>query len=410
MSNVVSLLERRLEPACLGWLKTIADVCSNQSSGVYLVGGVVRDVLLGLPVTDLDVSVTGLDEALASDLAYAIDGRLTACSQFNTFKIEVDSFAIDMAMTRQESYAHPGALPSVSPGSVDQDLARRDFSVNAMAIDLSHDHWGDLYDPMGGQVDLENRIIRILHAESFADDPTRIFRAVRYSQRLGFALEEATANLLKGNLDQLYAISGDRVRHELQRVFDEAQTGPVLRGLQDLGVLSAVFGPLGVRAEGWLNEGVFPDETEDLVWLAGLASGLTSGEASQFVQRLNMDSTWRGVVQDVVGAETLLGALEAADASRSFIYRTLHQLHPSSLFGVSRIHASSRAGANITLYLDELRHVSTELTGHDLIAMGVAEGPVIGRTLEALLDAQLDGQVSDRQGEEALVMRMTSPG
>ncbi|MCI0791520.1 MAG: CCA tRNA nucleotidyltransferase, partial [Chloroflexi bacterium] len=225
MSNLASILESRLGRRRFRWLRSLSEAGRDRAAGIYLVGGVVRDLLLKRSILELDISVSGLDEALALHLADALGGRLTARSQFNTFKIAVGSTVIDLAMTRGESYAHPGALPDVWPGSIEQDLARRDFSVNAMATDLSVDAWGELLDPMSGQRDLERRLIRVLHPDSFADDATRIFRAVRYAQRLEFRLEEGTADLLKASLGGLDTISGDRLRHEFQRVFAEPHPG-----------------------------------------------------------------------------------------------------------------------------------------------------------------------------------------
>jgi tRNA nucleotidyltransferase (CCA-adding enzyme) len=414
--NLASILERQLEPGSLRLLRRMAEVCRERADGISLVGGVVRDVLLGLSTNDLDISVAGLDERLALDMANSIGGRLAGPSQFNTFKIEVGSTVIDVAMTRQESYSHPGALPEVRPGSVDQDLARRDFTVNAMAIDLSADNWGELLDPMGGQADLEWGFIRVLHRESFTDDATRIFRAVRYAQRLDFTLENSTAgenstaSLLEDNLPQLNSISGDRIRHEFQRVFEETDTGRLLQMLNRLGVLEAVFGPLGRRPDSWpdaIDPAEQPEQPEHLVWLAYLATGLTPGEASEFARRLNMDSLWSRVVQDVAGIEAILGDL-SSDASRSQIYRLLEGFRPAALLGVSASHRNSASSRNIDLYLSELRSVRIELNGRDLIALGVEEGPAIGTLLAALLEARLDGRVSGRQDEEELVKHLVN--
>ena len=411
MPNLASILERQLESDSLRLLRTLAEVCRYRADGISLVGGVVRDVLLGRPTNDLDVSVAGLEERLALDMANSVGGRLAGPSQFNNFKIEVGSTVIDVAMTRQESYSHPGALPEVRPGSVAQDLARRDFTVNAMAIDLCADNWGELLDPMGGQEDLERGLIRVLHQESFTDDATRIFRAVRYAQRLDFSLESSTAgesstaSLLQDNLPQLNSISGDRIRHEFQRAFEEAETGRLLQALSCLCVIEAVFGPLGRRPDSWPDAIDSAEQPEHLIWLAYLATGLTPGESSAFARRLNMDSLWSRVVQDVAGTEAIPEDL-SSDASRSQIYRLLDGYHTAALLGVSASHKKSASSRNIDLYLCELRSVRTELNGRDLIALGVEEGPAIGTLLAALLEARLDGHVSGRQGEEDLVKQL----
>jgi tRNA nucleotidyltransferase (CCA-adding enzyme) len=400
--NLASILELQIGSDKLRLLRTLADVCRDRADGISLVGGVVRDILLERAVNDLDVSVAGLDEQLALDMASSIGGHLKGPSHFNTFKIEVGSTVIDVAMTRQESYSHPGALPEVRPGSVSQDLARRDFTVNAMAIDLSSDNWGELLDSMGGQKDLERGLIRVLHRESFIDDATRMFRAVRYSLRLDFTIENETSGFLQDNLPQLNSISGDRIRHEFQRVFEEGDTGRLWQMLSSLGVLEAVFGPLGRRSGPWPDTIDFAEQPEPLVWLACLAVGLMPREAFEFARRLNMDSLWSRVVQDVAGTEAKLDDL-SSDASRSQIYRLLNEFHPAALLGISANHKNSESSRNIDLYLRELRSVRTELNGRDLIALGVEEGPAIGTLLTALLEARLDGRVSGRHDEEDLV-------
>ncbi|MCH8827185.1 MAG: CCA tRNA nucleotidyltransferase [Chloroflexi bacterium] len=408
MSNLASILESRLGRRRLGWLRSLSEAGRDRAAGIYLVGGVVRDLLLKRPILELDISVSGLDEALALHLADALGGRLTARSQFNTFKIAVGSTVIDLAMTRGESYAHPGALPDVWPGSIEQDLARRDFSVNAMATDLSVDAWGELLDPMSGQRDLERRLIRVLHPNSFADDATRIFRAVRYAQRLEFRLEEGTADLLEASLGGLDTISGDRLRHEFQRVFAEPHPGSALSRLADLGVLEAVFPPLGRRSGPWPDENGPSDEAEELVWLSTLACGLTAGEAAQFAQRLNMGSAWAAVVRDTVEIEGILNDVGSPGILRSSIYHLLHQYHPGALVGVVTTHGEGLARDSIDLYLRELRQVRPELNGRDLIGLGAEEGPEIGRLLETVLEARLDGVVTSRAGEESLVRRLIS--
>jgi len=415
VSNLASILESRLSSQRLRWLRALAEASRNRATGIYIVGGVVRDLLLDRPIVDMDISVSGLDEQLASDMADALDGRVTSHSQFNTFKIEIDSTVIDVAMTRQESYANPGALPEVLPGSLEQDLARRDFSVNAMAVDISSDAWGELLDPFNGQGDLNRSFIRVLHPKSFSDDATRIFRAVRYSQRLGFALQDETAMLLQNSLGRLDAISGDRMRHEFQKVFAEACAGPILSRLDELGVLGVVFGPLGRHSSlpwpDWqASEGFSenPPNPEELVWLSTLACGLTPGEAGLFARRLNMDSNWSTVVRDTVAVEGLLDELCSHGILRSRIYQMLNQLHPAALRGVAATHDGSAASGNIHLYLQELQGMRTELTGRDLMALGIDEGPEIGRLLNALLEARLDGSIADRLSEEALLRRMIS--
>ena len=149
-------------------------------------------------------------------------------SAFGTWSLTVQGVDVDLATARRETYERPGALPTVIPGTVEDDLARRDFSINAMAISLGEDSWGYLLDPHGGSTDLERGVIRVLHDRSFEDDATRIFRAIRYACRLDFRLESCTATLLERSLPYVSTISPDRVRHEIERIFREPRASDMI--------------------------------------------------------------------------------------------------------------------------------------------------------------------------------------
>ena len=221
MSSIADQLERRLAPDRLHLLRRAAAIAARRGARLYLVGGAVRDVLLGGSPTDLDVVADGAFAGLPDALASGLGGRVIARSQFDTAKLAVDDLTLDLARARTESYARPGALPDVRPGTMREDLTRRDFSVNAMAFSLTEGDWGVLLDPHGGAADLRARLIRVLHPGSFVDDATRILRAVRYAGRLGFEIESATRGLLERDLRRLDTISGDRLRRELALLLAE---------------------------------------------------------------------------------------------------------------------------------------------------------------------------------------------
>ncbi|MCH7746149.1 MAG: hypothetical protein IIC84_08765, partial [Chloroflexi bacterium] len=178
MPNAAPILNDRLSPVQTRLLERAGRVSSQHGVALYLVGGAVRDAMLGRQTIDLDLSMVSADPAFASVLAHGLNGQVVASSRFGTSKLQIGGIVIDLAMARSETYAHPGALPSVAPGSIDEDLARRDFSINAMAVSLSPDSWGDLLDPFDGRRDLQRRLIKVLHPGSFVDDATRILRAV----------------------------------------------------------------------------------------------------------------------------------------------------------------------------------------------------------------------------------------
>jgi tRNA nucleotidyltransferase (CCA-adding enzyme) len=227
-------------------------IAGKRKQPLYLVGGVVRELLLGQisDVCDLDLVVEGNAVGLAGEFAEKVGGKLTAHLMFNTAKIELAHCTIDIAMARTETYAKPGALPVVTAGTLETDLFRRDFTVNAMAISLNHDNYGELIDLYGGRQDLNAKKIRVLHDRSFSDDPTRIWRAIRYEQRLSFKIEPETLSLLKRDVPLMKTVGGYRLRHELELVLKEKEPEKCLLRADGLGVLQELHPAL--KADDWL--------------------------------------------------------------------------------------------------------------------------------------------------------------
>ena len=225
-------------------LESLRRRASAPGPPVYLVGGPVRDLLLGAPVNDLDFAVEGDAPALAEAVARETGGASKVHRRFGTATVWLRGDQIDFATARREEYPQPGALPEVTPCSIHDDLARRDFSVNAMALPLSGAE--TLLDPMGGQADLASGVIRTLRRRSFIDDPTRLLRAVRYEQRLGFRIDDATMADLRIALagGAMATVDGDRWRHELERIFAEDRPlSALFRGVE-LGLLAGICPPL----------------------------------------------------------------------------------------------------------------------------------------------------------------------
>ncbi|MDP2776647.1 MAG: hypothetical protein Q8O48_03310, partial [Anaerolineales bacterium] len=239
-------------------LLSIADQAASMDMPCYLVGGIVRDLVLNKPVNDLDIIVGGDAIKLGKALVKKFGGKLTQHKKFHTAiwhpstslraSLTPDTSTpdtIDLITARSETYEHPGALPTIKPATIEDDLRRRDFTINAMAIRLDGDHFGELFDPLGGQNDLEQKLIRILHPHSFIDDPTRIFRALRYEHRYAFNLEPATFNLISPeSLAVLSKLSGERIRHELDLIFDEENAGKMILRVVNLKVSNVVHSAL----------------------------------------------------------------------------------------------------------------------------------------------------------------------
>ena len=375
---------------------------------LYLVGGVVRDTLMGRAIKDVDLVVEGDALRLASALAGALSGKVVARSQFGTAKLRILGQSIDVVTARRETYRKPGALPTVYPGAIADDLARRDFTINAITIRLEPDPM-KLLDPTGGQADLRQGLIRVLHAASFQDDATRILRAVRYEQRLGFRLEPETERLLRRDLPMLDTISGDRLRREMDIIFREELAGPTLLRAADLGVLAALYHHLPDAAElkQRLPRLSADGLEEPLHYLSLLAYSMKHDEAQGFIERLSLPATWAKVVRDVALARESAASL-ATESSPAVVCRQLRGLSLEAVQVAGALAESEGARHNFQRYVQEWRHVRPRLTGHDLTRLGVLPGPQVGKLMEELRDARLEGRVRTKADEEALVKERLS--
>ena len=374
---------------------------------LFLVGGIVRDMLIGRRTTDLDLSLLGGTPRSTSDLAGQLGGEVVAHSQFGTSRVKVGDIFVDLAMARQESYAHPGALPHVAPGSIDEDLARRDFTVNAMAISLVPGSWGDLIDPFDGRGDIQRGLVKVLHPRSFEDDATRILRAIRYQQRLQLQFEGETERLIGQSLSFLDAISGDRIRHELQRILREDRAASMLAMAQELAVLPAIYPPLNLDGFplGRLQEvQVEPTIENDLLFLAALASSIPTEKLPGFADRLTMDARWARVVKDVGSIQDVRATLMTTDLKRSRLHEALRHLDPTAVKGFALVTKEARVAEHLRLYDRELQSEKPILNGDDLIELGVPKGPMVGKLLNGILSARLDGLAATREDEVDYVL------
>ena len=388
------------DPRLANLLAQVQYLADDSGVSAYLVGGPVRDSLLGLPVNDLDVSIVGDAPALATRLAESIEGRLTVHQRFGTATVVAGGVTVDLVTARAETYRNPGALPDVRPGDIIDDLARRDFTVNAMAIPLAG-HNLRLVDPHGGQDDLQAGVIRNLHAGSFRDDPTRILRAIRYAARLDFQLADETQAELRDALDAraLSTISGDRIRHELDRIFDEAEPLAALRNAEDLGALSAIHPALSVRHISNAPPSASPDP---LVWVSALVWPLTASGATAFAARVNAPADWSRAIADTTRLVSRMPEFEEPHLPPSRVCALLDGLAPGALAAAGML-GSRAAGEYIQRYLDAWWSVAPILRGTDLLELGVPAGPAVGELLRALRQARLDGITHTRQDEEDLV-------
>ena len=374
----------------------------DEGAGVHLTGGAVRDLLLGGAPFDLDLVVEGD----ASAFAAALGGEFKAHDRFGTSTVVLDGFAYDIVRARRETYARPGALPDVEPARLDEDLRRRDFTVNAMAIALAGESPGKLSAVAHALEDLDARRLRVLHDASFIDDPTRLFRLARYASRLGFEIEPHTRALAIDAIDAgaVGTVSGSRLGAELRLLARERDAVHALIGLRELGLDRPLHPGFGLYDEALARRALAllaADARPDRLVLALASRGVPGRELPALLDWLAFEAGDRqAIVAAATRAEELARALAGAES-------------PSEI-------AAAAAGAPVELvalagalgpegqareWLDHLRHVRLSIDGRDLLAAGVPEGPAIGRGLRAALAAKLDRRACDRRQELAEALR-----
>ena len=378
-------------------------VAHRGTGGVFAVGGAVRDLLLGAPLADVDI-VTEHD---AIDVVQAaMPGvRLTTHARFRTASFTVDGTRIDVATSRTETYARPGALPRITPAPIVDDLRRRDFSVNAMALRL--DGPPDLLDPCEGVTDVRARVIRVLHDRSFLDDATRIYRALRYAARLGFTIAPQTAGLLRLGVRYHDTIGGERLRRELELVLDEPTAGDALEACASAGVLAATHGALDWDAprSAALAEPPVPALPRIPFGLALLAARASADDAANICTRLRLKRAEHTAVRGVSAVAAATPMLRRPAVKPSGVVMLLDR-HPAAAVAAYAVTCADSIAAGLTLrYLEEWRHVRPSLNGRDLIELGVPAGPQVQRGLQLIRVARLDGWAGDRNDERALALR-----
>jgi tRNA nucleotidyltransferase (CCA-adding enzyme) len=349
--------------------------------------------------------VVGNGTRFGRALAEKLKGTVRAISQFGTVSLETPVGVIDVVTARSEKYASPGALPDVTPSGIEDDLARRDFSVNAMALSIMPGKWGTLLDPQHGFADCARRKIRALHEKSFQDDPTRMLRAVRYEVRLGFKLAVDTAEWLERDLHFMDRLSPARVLAELRKLLEEPKRAEMLRRADQLGVLGAVSPALRVSETGLKAMEQLGDRADELLYVACLSFALTEDEAKAVIARLEPNHEWREVIHGAAKYRDIAAVLEMQDLSPSEVVDLLAPV-PAPVLEVLRLTAPKTGQReHIDAYLRRHRDVRAELKGDDLAAEGVPQGPLMGQLLQELRNARLDGKVSSREQELAHVRR-----
>lgn len=445
----------QLPPAQHRLLRLLGEQATDFGHAVYVVGGFARDLLLGRirdrsGGPDMDVVVEGDAIALLEAIQSRCGGRIVTHRRFGTAKWLLDEKAhpitcgelleeegalpatLDLVTARTEFYTEPTVLPTVEQGSIKLDLHRRDFTVNTLAIVLTPDRWGDLLDFYGGLADLRQGIIRVLHSLSFVDDPTRILRAVRYEQRFDFRIEERTLELLSDAVPLVDRVSPARIRHELDRIFQEQEPEKALHRLDEFGVLAAIHPRLAtsedlarrcVALRARLAEGDPPpaevDEAIERLYWGLLVYPLLP---SQEEEDDDEDEAAPGIVGELTEALKLRGETrrlmlrlshlkahreELADLglrpSRAVEILDRSPLAARLLFGLSE--ENPTIDGHLARFESEWRHVRPSITGNDLRALGIRPGPAYGRILRRLRAALLDGEIAGEAEERRLAQK-----
>jgi len=367
----------------------------------YLVGGAVRDLLRGADAVDLDLAVEGDARSVARTLADRLGGSAREHERFGTATVRAPDLVFDLATTRTESYDEAGALPRVAAATLADDLRRRDFTINAMAVALFGDELGHLYDPHGGAADLGARVVRILHPGSFLDDPTRLLRAVRYETRLRFQMEEATERAARAAIaeDALSTVSGPRMRDELMDLLAEYEAPTAVVRMRELGLDRALHPALAPDPELVASASlgaVAIGADRGIASLAALVAG-DIDRLDSWVAGLQLEARDRDAVERAARvAPHVVHELRTHEHVPSELRDLLGGEPPEALALALALGAPSEP---ILRWATVLSGVRLEIGGADLLAAGIPEGPAVGRALDETLRRKLDGLVQGRDDE-----------
>lgn len=373
---------------------------------VALVGGAVRDLLLGGPVVDIDLAVEGDVDAVVSRLG----AEVRAHDRFGTATLVLAGAQVDLAATRRERYVRPGALPDVEPASLEEDLGRRDFTVNAIAVPLTGEGRGAVLAVPEALEDLEHRRLRVLHDGSFEDDPTRLLRMARYAARLGFELEPATRQLVERAVAEgaLSTVSGPRLGNELRLIATEPDPITPWDLLRDWGMDEAIAPGFGLRDPGLAARAVGmlpPDGAPEVVVLALAVAGMSSEGSAVLLDRLGFPADLRDPVLRVAGRSAHVAEVLTTAQAASEIARVIEEGRGEGTVELAAVAGALGPEGPARLWLERLRHVRLEIDGDDLVAEGIDQGPAIGVGLAAARAAALDGDAETRAEQLEVALR-----
>ena len=424
--NIKNLLKERLPENILELFVTVGEVADSLGYHAYAVGGLVRDILLYRQNFDIDIVIEGEGIAFAKALTERLGGRVRAHEKFRTAVVVLpDGRKIDVATARLEYYRAPAALPTVEMGSIKFDLYRRDFTVNTLAIKLNPDRFGILIDFFGGQRDLKRKAIRVLHNLSFVEDPTRVFRAVRFEQRFGFKIAKLTSGLIENAVKMGFfqEVSGKRLFSELRLILEEDKPTRALRRLNQFRLLKVIHPKLALttglenllnsvtKVLNWHNFLFLEDTCKKwMVYLLALERSSSQKVAAEFCDRLALNERHRKFFLDYkIKADQCMKWMEFRNHfSNSELYRKLRPFRTEHLLYMMASTTREEVRKAISHYITRLRTVKTVLKGNDLKKMGLEPGPIYREILDSLLDARLNQEVKTREDEVDFIRKTWS--
>ena len=422
--NVKGLLRSRLPQRLVKVLEEASQLADRCQVSLFVVGGCVRDLLLGIENLDLDLVVEGDGIAFARKLGEVLHARVKIHERFGTAILLLrDGFRLDVATARTEYYEYPTALPTVEQSSIKKDLYRRDFTMNALAVRLNGKGFGDVLDFYGGQQDLNDKAIRVLHGLSFVEDPTRVFRAIRFESRFGFQLGKDTAALIAGavKMNLFQRLSGHRLLEELKLLLGEGKPKQAVKRLAELNLLKFIHPKLSwsdrldkllaalEEAVDWYRLLYLDRKMEVwLVYMMGLLEVLPERAVKDVLKRFPFSEQETGRLKMArVGCHNVIRRLGSQrPIKQADVYHLLSGLSDETLLILMAKSKGETVKRQVSAFLTTYQHVKPILTGKDLKAMGLKPGPQFKKILDRLLDARLNGDIKTESEEKDLAMKL----
>ncbi|MFH1152585.1 MAG: CBS domain-containing protein [Pseudomonadota bacterium] len=415
--NILNFIDERLSPRIIELLKAIGKAGDDLGYDLYVVGGFVRDLLLYRSVEDIDIVVEGDGIAFARNFSEQQGGRFNAYRKFGTAVVILpDGFKVDVASARLEYYKAPAALPTVEMSSIKLDLFRRDFTINTLAIHLNHEGFGTLIDFFGGQRDLKDKTIRIIHNMSFVEDPTRVFRAIRFANRYDFTIGKLTSSLIQNavKIDFFKDLSGIRVFSELRQILEEENPIPAIETLKTYGLEKVIHPELLVDTEtvalmkevkkalSW-HDLLYTDNTYSrwAVYFMVLIKRCSVKVSDEICNHLKLAPKQTQIVHKLrLKAEDRLFLIEnSPPVSNSSLYAVLIHFKTELILYMMAIAKKDETRKAISFFYTQLKEVMVSIRGQDLLALGVKPGPAYRKIMQSVLDARLDGKVETLEDE-----------